>query len=180
MDQVLVTGASGFLGRHLCRRLLAEGMKVNALSRKEFTFPGVAYIPADIADPVAIAKIMKEKQFRIVFHLASYFGDKAELADAARQFIQVNIQGAIHVLQAIQPGNSRFVYASTLCVSSAVQWRRPVTEEDSAPGEMYGASKLAGETFTRMFAEKAGVSWIALRYSSIYGPGDTHPYVVPV
>lgn len=182
---VLVTGASGFLGAHLTRRLLTEGAEVAILVRDEFG-PRLAtllsegplqpaVIQGDLSDGARLRKEMKEFGPQIVFHLAAAGVNPA--ADPTA-IVQTNVVGTVNVLQACRElGLERFVYAGSCAEYGS---GRELSEEVvPAPTSMYGASKSAGALMVRTYAQLYGLPFVHLRPFMLYGPFERRGRLVP-
>ncbi len=172
-DIVVVTGAAGFVGRHIVRLLAASGVRVRATDRvpedRSFFGPlGVEYIVADVTDAATLAPVFDGPIDR-VFHLGAICNFTLPYA----RLRPVNVEGARRVATlSRKSGARRFVHMS----STAVYGRypgHPFTEETPrAPVDDYGRSKRDGED--EIFAEmSAGLEATLLRPCTIYGPGCT-------
>ena len=171
--RVLVTGANGFLGGALVRRLVAGGASVRALLRPggapgPFGRPaalGASEVEGDVTDPACLPAAVRGCD--VVFHLAGI-----RRAPAREDFLRVNAGGTRTLLEACAahaPGLSRFVLAGSLAAAgpSAAPRRE---EEPFAPREWYGESKAEAERITLSFAGRLPVT--VARPPRITGPGD--------
>ena len=172
----LVTGAAGFIGSALVRRLVAEGHDVvgfDDLSAGRLEnladVPEVALIEGDLRDAEAVLDAVRGCD--VVFHQAALKSVPRSLEEPA-PYVDVNVVGTMHVLLAARDAGATVVFASS---SSAYgdQDRFPLTE-DLVPGPRspYAATKLAGEVFCKAWWESFGVPTVALRYFNVYGPGQ--------
>lgn len=174
---ILVTGATGFIGRHLVRRLLSEGARVRAL-----VFPGeptpaeweaaVEIVRGDISDPEAAKAAVPG--CRLVFHLAAVVGDWGP----EKLFRQVTIDGTRHLLDAAAAAKARVVLASSIVVYGD-RLGRSRCDELSAPGRAYGPysrSKQAQEKMAIRLADDGGCDIRIVRPANVYGPGS-RPWV---
>jgi nucleoside-diphosphate-sugar epimerase len=165
--RVLVTGASGFVGRHLVRALVAEGYQVRAASRGTAPpMPGV--------EPVAIADLGAAIDWRPLLDGVDHVVHGAGLAHAdgdipEERYLEVNTQATLDFARAAQAaGVERFVFLSSIRAQSGPVGERPLSETDApAPTDAYGRSKLAAE---QGLAE-LDLDWIALRPVLAYGDG---------
>ncbi|MHB8606378.1 MAG: NAD-dependent epimerase/dehydratase family protein [Thermoplasmatota archaeon] len=182
--KAFVTGADGFLGSHLCRRLAADGWTV-------------ATLPGDLFERGAFASAADAD---VIFHLAalSYVPDaKASPATASR----VNIDGTLAALEAARASRARLVFMSSSHVygnagagggagegEGRVEGRvegqggavRPIVETDAiAPVSIYGATKAAAEALLWAYKHTHGVPVVAVRAFNVYGPGQRGAFVVP-
>lgn len=166
-DTVLVTGASGFIGSHLCRSLLAAGAEVHGVCR---TVPadgvaGVRWWPFDMGDSTAVLKVVADLKPQLVFHLASHVSGDRRL-EAVLPTLQSNLVSTVNLLTAVtQIGCRRIVLAGSL--------EEPDANEGSAiPASPYAAAKFASSAYTGMFRELYGTPAVVARIFMVYGPGQ--------
>jgi nucleoside-diphosphate-sugar epimerase len=177
----LVTGAAGFIGSHLCERLLQDGHEVVGLDAFIPYYPrplkeanlsvcrdhiGFAFHEVDLRyDPLQAAVDGVEA----VFHLAAMAGLTRSWTDFDL-YESCNLCGAQRLLEAVrrQRGLQRFVYIST----SSVYGRFSSGDESlpTRPISPYGVTKIAAENLCHAFAAELGLPLVVLRYFSIYGP----------
>lgn len=167
--KVLVTGASGFIGRHLVRRLAAESGHVNALVRNENDvedIEGVTWHLGDITDDRSLASALSE--INLVYHLAAAVPGKG----GCRRQWRVNQEGTRILLQAcLEHKIRRMVFLSSVCVY-APPLKRYIEETDPVGGgDSYGQSKAAAE-LEIIKGAPAGFGYVILRPCQVYGPGD--------
>lgn len=172
MSRALVTGATGFTGSNLCRRLVADGDDVIAWVRPTSdTAPlrtlGVACHEVDICDAEQVAGALRDVD--VVYHIAAAF--RVEHVDAD-EFTRVNVGATDNLLRAAAANHiPRFVHCSTVGVQGDID--DPPANEDYryAPGDHYQQSKLEGELLARQAAAD-GLAVSIVRPAGIYGPGD--------
>ncbi len=163
---ILVTGASGFIGRHLVAALVADGADARALVRPGTSGrrrpPGAEVVLGDVGDLESLRRAAAGAE--VVFHLAgSYRGDDAEL-DAT------HVTGTANLLSVLAPG-TRVVYVSS---TSVYGWHQAWPADHAsppAPVSAYGRAKLAAED---LVAGWAGGPTVIVRPTITYGPGDEH------
>lgn len=169
---VLVTGATGFLGGHLCAALLARGVAVRGLVRGAGARlpPGAVPVQARGLDDVAgLSAAVRGVQG--VVHLAAHVHRPAAGGDDAA-FHRVNVEGTRTLLrEAITAGVRDFVFASSV---KAVGERSEAPWDESTPAvplDAYGRTKLEAEAIVRSLAEEQGLHAPILRLPLVYGPG---------
>lgn len=178
--RVCVTGGTGFLGRALVRRLLAEGMQVRVLARPskradELEARGVEVVRGDLSDPEAIERAAREAE--VVYHAAA----KADPPGTRVEFFEANVRGTERVLQAcLRAGVGRAVHISSIAVYGLAREGEPINEDtpyDDAPEkrDLYSQSKIAADQLAVSFAEKTGLPVAILRPGVVYGPGRPLP-----
>jgi nucleoside-diphosphate-sugar epimerase len=176
-----VTGGTGFIGRSLVGRLLAEGHTVRILARSPEKARALfddepAIIPGDLGDRQALDLGCRGADY--VFHLAAQVGDFGP----RHGYYQTNVEGTRAVVDAAEgAGARRFVYVSTNAVTGI---RRTTTTDESAPyantGGHYGISKGMAERIIRDRHRENGFPGVILRPPVVYGPGSANWVLRPL
>ena len=172
-NRILVTGATGFTGGHLCERLAKDGHLVRALVRdpsqcRHFERMGVDVVQGDLRDSHSVDIAMKG--IRTVYHIAALFRPE----NVSRQDMwDINVEGTRHLLDAaIKEQVSCFVHCSTIGVHGDVK-DPPATEETPyAPGDYYQESKTEGEKLALEYSAQGKLPIVVFRPGGIYGPRD--------
>ena len=180
----LVTGGGGFLGQDVIDRLVKTGNEVVLFARKnpnkEGRRSGGEFFQGDITD-IATLEACRAKHPTIsrIVHLAALV-PKTKDEDQAINMIDVNVCGTVNLLETFRDQLDNFVYVSTAEVYGLPQVEGPI-EEDTAPAPLsnYGASKLAGELFSRVYGVRYNFPVSMLRLTVLYGPGDTIARAIP-
>ncbi len=183
---VIVTGAAGFIGMHLCRRLLADGRRVVGidnlndyydprLKRARLAalagFEGFAFHEADIADRTAIDALFDTHRPQQVVHLAAQAGVRYALTNPMASSDSI-LAGMAVMLEACRRLEVRhFVFASSSSVYGANR-RLPFSERDPVdhPVSLYAATKRANELMAHSYAHLFALPVTGLRYFTVYGP----------
>jgi UDP-glucuronate 4-epimerase len=186
MQKILVTGAAGFIGFHLSRRLLQKGETVVGLDNlnpyydvtlKEARLSlleknGVfRFIRADIADRKAMAALFEAERFDIVVHLAAQAGVRYSLENP-HAYVESNIVGFMNILEGCRHRHVRhLVFASSSSVYGA-NTRTPFSVHDNVdhPLSLYAATKKANELMAHTYASLYGLPCTGLRFFTVYGP----------
>lgn len=185
--RTLVTGASGFIGSHLVRRLLAEGARVHALtSAVSSVYPvrltdlrdEITVEAGSLTDRSALEKIIERVRPDYVFHLGA-FTHVGKSWDRVDECIQVNVQGTVNLLQALAgTGYTRFVNVGTSEIYGNIDV--PFHEDAKVnPISPYSLSKQSAESFARMFQESYGWPIVCVRPFNAYGPAQSPDRIIP-
>lgn len=166
---VLVTGASGFIGRHVVRQL-SSTHHVTALDLQLPPTPhpaGVDEITSDLRDGDLPAM-----RFDAIVHLAALGGVRPSL-ERPLDYLETNLGGTLRLLEhARQHGTPRFIFASSSSVYGPTDGE-PSTEDDPlSPCSPYALTKQQGEQWGRLYAQLHGLDFIALRLFAVWGEGQ--------
>jgi UDP-glucuronate 4-epimerase len=184
----LVTGGAGFIGFHVCERLLREGHDVcvlddlNAFYNPALKRDNLAdlsktggaqfrFVRGDITDRAAMDDLFASEHFEQVIHLAARAGVRPSLEQPAL-YQRVNVEGTTNILEAAREvGVRKFTLASSSSVYG-VNSRVPFSENDPIfhPISPYAASKLACEALGHVFHHLYDLDVVMLRFFTVYGP----------
>lgn len=175
MKKVLVTGGAGFVGHHLCIRLLEHGCEVVVLDDlsagyKENVPRGAAFIQGDVCHPEALGRAMDGCD--TVFHLAARVELQKSMIDPADCYA-VNIIGtALVTMECLKREGRRLVFASS-CAVYPLHHPGPLSEDMAAyGGNPYALSKRVGEETLEFYSQIKRLNACSLRCFNIYGPGQ--------
>ena len=177
-SRVLVIGGAGFVGSHLVDQLAQEPVReIVVLDNFVRGVPGnlrqamgddrVRTVEGSITNLNLLRDLMRNTDY--VFHLAALW--LYECVHEPRAALDVNVIGTYNVIEAAQQaGVKKIIYSSSASVYGDALFT-PMTEEHPFNNRtMYGATKIAGEQFLRVFHEQHGLNYVGLRYMNIYGP----------
>jgi len=183
----LVTGGAGFIGSHVCERLLLSGHAVWAFDDlNSFYDPGIKrrnireiqslakpfeFVPGDITDRPALDELFASVKFDQVVHLAARAGVRPSLAEPAL-YQRVNVEGTVNLLEAARlSGVKKVILASSSSVYG-VNAKVPFAENDPIFSAIspYAASKLACEALGHVYHHVYGLDVAMLRFFTAYGP----------
>lgn len=174
-QMIAVTGANGFVGRALCAEAVARSFNVRGLTRAPCCLPdGVkGYVLASMDENTDWQSPLTGSN--VVVHLAARVHVMQDAAtDPLAEFRRVNVQGTLNLArQAALAGVRRFVFVSSIKVNGeSTKPFRPFTEDDNpAPVDPYGVSKMEAERGLRNIALETGMEVVIIRPPLVYGPG---------
>lgn len=172
--RVLVTGATGFTGSVLTRKLVAAGADVTAITRspprgtlKELP---VRWLQGQVFDSEVVTKAMQDVAY--VFHVAAAYRE-AGMDDQVYRHVHVTSTQLIAEAAVRQPGFKRLVHVSTVGVHGHIE--HPPADETApfAPGDIYQKTKAEAELWLREYAERTPLPYTIIRPAAIMGPDDT-------
>ena len=171
----LITGATGFIGPYLIRKLVSSGNFCRCLirpaSNKETLEDlGVELVEGDITKPETLRGIANSMD--CVFHMAT-LGHMSNFNVTESMFNEVNVQGSVNIMdEALRAGVERVVHCSTVAAMGICP-DVPATEESRCnPHHPYGRSKLQTEQAVLGMVFEKGLPATIIRFSMVYGPGD--------
>ena len=184
--KVLITGAAGFIGFHLSKRLLSLGASVLGfdvlteyydVSLKEerlkilSKFPAFTFVKGDLADEKAVQQIFSDFKPQIVVNLAAQAGVRYSI-DHPRAYIDSNIIGFFNMLEACRHfGIEHLLFASSSSVYGNQQ-KTPFSTTDNVdhPISLYAATKKSDELMAYTYSHLYGIPSTGLRFFTVYGP----------
>lgn len=177
--KILLTGASGFLGKKLIDRLLEEGHGVACITYSNEP-DNVKSIEADITKLNSLRKVKQEVgEVEAVIHMAANVPKTAE-QDQLLAMTNINIEGTANILEVFGQDITTFVYASTAEVYGLPNNSEKISESyNPEPLSYYAATKLAGEYLCSVYGKKNNLPISILRFTVLYGPGDTINRAIP-
>ena len=166
--KTLVTGSSGFIGSHVVDALQQQNYEVYGIDNKLDINAGEFHV--DIRDAAAVTQTFKEFKPDVVLHHAAQISVTRSMTHPVYD-ATVNVIGTVNCLQAaVEAGVKRFIFASSGGCLYGETILPAVETQPALPESPYGVSKLCGEAYLKLFAEKFDLECIALRYANVYGP----------
>lgn len=187
--RILVTGGAGFIGTHLCRRLVSEGHFVRVLDLKDpkAAVPSVSYERGDVRDSKIVERLVREAD--AVYHFAAIVSVPL-CQEKPVESHQTNLLATLQVLDAISEEQKRrnanaqarpkrpirlIFSGSSVVYGASCQSASDRCVEDSAmawPLSFYGAQKLGSEHAIRLYFEHHHIPSVVFRFFNVYGPGQ--------
>lgn len=186
MSNILVTGAAGFIGFHLCHRLLNEGHSVVGLDNLNPYYDvqlkqdrlhrlkekaGFRFYRLDLSDRAAVEKLFIEQAFDCVVNLAAQAGVRHSLIDP-HAYVDSNLVGFVNILEGCRHSQVKhLVFASSSSVYGS-STRLPFSVHDSVehPISLYAATKKANELMAHTYSHLYQLPVTGLRFFTVYGP----------
>jgi UDP-glucuronate 4-epimerase len=186
INKVLITGAAGFIGFFLARRLLADGVEVVGLDNLNDYYdpalkkarlaqleavPGFTFAKIDLADRPAVAKLFTLHRFDVVVNLAAQAGVRYSLENP-HSYVDSNVVGFVNILEGCRHnGVKHLVFASSSSVYGG-NTKMPFSVHDNVdhPVSLYAATKKANELMAHAYSHLYGLPVTGLRFFTVYGP----------
>ena len=183
---VLVTGAAGFIGFHLARRLLDQGCRVTGLDNLNdyydvnyktarldqlAAYPEFTFVRGDLADRSGMERLFAETAFEVVVNLAAQAGVRYSLVNP-HAYVASNLVGFVNILECCRHHRvGHLVFASSSSVYGA-NTHMPFSIHDNVdhPVSLYAASKKANELMAHTYSHLYGLHCTGLRFFTVYGP----------
>ena len=184
--KILVTGAAGFIGYHLCKRLYKGGADIVGIDSMNAYYDvalknmrlaeleklkGFRFIKMDICDRQALFALLKAEKFDAVCHLAAQAGVRYSIENPYT-YVENNVSGFLNVLEGcVQNSVPYLVYASSSSVYGRAE-KQPFAEsmQVDTPVSLYAATKKADELMAHVYSQMYGLPTVGLRFFTVYGP----------
>ena len=180
--KVLVTGADGFIGSHLCQFLLKENHEIIAISRNFKQLPSlifnsdkIDFNQVNVTDFSSLSKIIIKHKPNIIIHLAGETSHKQSFENPMYD-VDVNTKSTLCILETIKQSKlkTRFILGSTFIVVGKPE-TLPVTEDtDCNPSTVYGINRLASEYFSKVYHNMYDIDAISFRITNAFGPREKY------
>jgi len=190
MATILVTGGAGFIGSHICQRLLGEGHEVvcidnfdpyydirvkkenvSIVKRHPKAGEHFHFVEGDILDKRFLETLFDEHEFEYIFHEAAQAGVRVSVENPFKPHA-VNTTGLLNLLECIKNREhvKKFINASSSSVYGTVKYLPFDEKHPTLPVSPYGATKLLAEHYLRIYHELYGIDCVSLRYFTVFGP----------
>jgi UDP-glucuronate 4-epimerase len=185
-ETVLVTGAAGFIGFHVARRLAEAGRTVIGVDNLNAYYdpalkqarlaelgklPAFSFVKLDLADRAGTAELFSEHRFPFVVHLAAQAGVRHSLVNP-HAYVDSNLQGFTNVLEGCRHNGCRHLLFASSSSVYGTNSKLPFSVHDNAdhPMSLYGATKKANELMAHAYSHLFRLPATGLRFFTVYGP----------
>lgn len=183
--RILVTGATGFIGSFLTRRLLEKGCEVGIIKRErsstwriEDVIKEIDVYDADLGDTQEVHDAFTKFHPDVVFHLATYYAVEHKTAEIPIM-VETNVLGTVNLLEASKNSTvGLFVNTSSCFVYKQKKSKLRETDELS-PLNLYATTKLQAEQACSFYAQNYGLQTVTFRLFPPYGPADNERKLIP-
>ena len=166
---MLVTGVSGFIGRHVAEEALRRSYRVTGVDRHRSYIEGITFIEADIRDKDRMVQVMKGTD--CVIHLAAITSN-VEFMENPVDCYDINVNGFLNVIDAVaKRGCKRFVYASSAAVY-VDSFSEDAVIDFRKQSNHYAKTKIMNELMAKSYEDICQISTTGLRYFNVYGTGE--------
>ncbi len=169
---ILITGATGFVGKPLLLRLASVGYTVTPVVRKAGSFKSSEFVVTEINGNTKWTPVLKG--IKTVIHVAAHVHHTSQTQPVLDHYKQTNIDGTSKLAnEARKAGVNRFIFISSIKANGEVADNHtPFTEiTDPAPTDDYGASKLEAESLLKKACKSSQMQYVIIRPPLVYGPG---------
>lgn len=173
-EKVLVTGARGFLGSHLCRKLIECGVEVHAISRSTENSPteNLRWWQVDLEDIVATKDLFSLVKPDVIYHLSGHVTADPDIRQVLPTFRSLLLTTVQLLTIATEIGCRRVVLTASLTEPQTGQFESP-------PGSPYAAAKWASNAFGRMFHKLYHTPVVIVRPFMVFGPNQNQAKLIP-
>jgi UDP-glucose 4-epimerase len=176
--RILLTGATGFIGRHVLAHLLGNDLEVVPVGRRIPPSPAPAgFLRCDLSSPEGV-DVLRGVEPDVVVHLAAHMPGPTSTEDPVQANLTANVLATANLVRAC-PGTRYLIYISTVDVYGTPE-SLPIDERHPTnPTTYYGATKLAAEKLLAVHCGQTGADLLILRLTQTYGPGESPIKILP-
>ena len=185
LNKVLVTGAAGFIGSQLTRKLVRGGFEVGIIKRENSDvgqikdlLDKIAAYDVDLRDTQEVSKAVSHFRPDAIFHLATYYAVEHEPQEVSLM-VDTNVLGTINLLEASKESMVKLFVNTSSCFVYKESENRLRENNDLDPLNLYALTKIQAEQACSFYAEKYDLKTITFRIFPPYGPADHERRLIP-
>lgn len=185
LNKVLITGATGFIGSHLTRRLIQEGFTVGIIKRENsdvWRIKGLInkIVPydADLRDIDKVFKVVSHFRPDVIFHLATYYAVEHKPREIS-SMVDTNVLGTVNLLEVSKESMVKLFVNTSSCFVYKESKNKLGENADLSPLNLYALTKIQTEQTCTFYAEKYDLRTITFRLFPPYGPADHQRRLIP-
>jgi len=183
--KVLITGAHGFIGSHLTRKLLEKGCKVGIIKRRTSNLwrikdllDKLSLYDVDLKDTKGVINVVADFKPEVIYHLAVYYAVDHK-ADEVSPMINSNVLGTVNLLEAAKEVGLRLFVNTSSCSVYKPSEKKLKEESELDPLNLYALTKIHVEEACTFYAQKYGLKVVTFRLFPPYGPADHERRLIP-
>ena len=185
LKKILITGATGFIGSHLTRKLTEEGFEVGIIKRENSNIRRISDLiknlsiyDADLRDIHEVSKVISHFKPEVIFHLATYYAVEHK-SEEVSLMLDTNVLGTINLLEASKKSNVKLFINTSSCFVYQENKNKLKESADLNPLNLYALTKMQAEQACSFYTEKYGLGTITFRLFPPYGPADHERRLIP-
>jgi nucleoside-diphosphate-sugar epimerase len=185
LDRILITGATGFIGSHLTRKLTHEGFEVGIMKRENSDvwrikdlLDKITTYDVDLRDTHGVSKAISHFKPDVIFHLATYYAVEHKPQEIPLM-VDTNVLGIINLLEASKDSIVKLFVNTSSCFVYKESKNKLKENDDLNPLNLYALTKIQAEQACSFHAEKCRLETVTFRFFPPYGPADHERRLIP-
>ena len=185
LQRVLITGATGFIGSHLTRKLVKEGFEVGIIKRKNSNLWRICDLinklsiyDADLRNINKVSEVISHFKPDVIFHLVTYYAIEHKLQEISLM-VDTNVLGTINLLEASKKFSVKLFVNTSSCFVYQESKNKLRENSKLIPLSLYALTKIQAEQACSFYTEKYGLRTITFRLFPPYGPADHERRLIP-
>lgn len=185
LKKILITGATGFIGSHLTRKLIKEGFEVGIIKRENSDvwrisdlIKNLSIYDADLRDLHKVSETTSNFNPDVIFHLATYYAVEHK-SEEVSLMVDTNVLGTINLLEASKKSNVKLFVNTSSCFVYQENKNKLKESADLNPLNLYALTKMQAEQACSFYTKKYGLRTVTFRLFPPYGPADHERRLIP-